>query len=66
MALDQLAEHFARHAAISTSVDLSQYGVPFFSYWVFTKQNIPPSGPVPAATNLTAFFETKWTLEFNK
>lgn len=66
MAIDQFAEYFARKAPIDTDPLLSKYDFPFYSTRLFTKQNIPASGPVPYASDFIAFFQAKWAKEFGK
>ncbi len=70
VAIDQLAEFFARHRTITpgpTDGDFPEYdGFQIASYRIFTKANVPPSGPVPPIADYVAFFTTKWQAEFGQ
>jgi ABC-type sugar transport system substrate-binding protein len=68
IAMDQLAEYFARHQKINAnaSSDAQQvYGMTFQAPTVLTKANLPPVGEhVPPLNNYALFFATKWKAEF--
>jgi ABC-type sugar transport system substrate-binding protein len=69
-AIDQLAEHFARHAGRGQLLSgwpamSARYGVVLTTPNVVTKANLPPVGqePTPAA-DFAGFFQWKWHDEF--
>ena len=68
IAMDQLAEYFARHHKINgnAATDAQQvYGMAFKAPTVVTKANLPPVGQhVPPLNNYALFFATKWKAEF--
>jgi ribose transport system substrate-binding protein len=70
VAIDQLAEFFARHRAVTpgpTDGGFPEYeGFQIASYRIFTKANAPSSGPVPPVADYVAFFTTKWLAEFGR
>lgn len=66
VAIDQLAEYFARHTAISTD-ERPNYGagLDFWRPTVVTKDNLPPQGQLLAPpVDFAGFFTAKWHAEF--
>ncbi|MFR9805292.1 sugar ABC transporter substrate-binding protein [Pseudonocardia sp. RS010] len=64
-AIDQLAGYFARNATIAATPDDLQYGgFNLESYRIFTKDDLPASGPVTPGSDYTAFFKAKWSAEY--
>jgi ABC-type sugar transport system substrate-binding protein len=66
MALDQLAEHFARNKAFSQN-PRADYPLDFLKAHLVTKQNVPakPNVYVDPPEDFVAFFTAKWAKEFN-
>lgn len=66
VAVDQLAEYFARHTALSTSTQPNYgAGMTFWQPTIVTKSNLPASGQlVTPPVNFVQFFQTKWHAEF--
>lgn len=66
VAVDQLAEYFARKTPLSQSVR-PDYGanMTFWQPTIVTKANLPPSGQlVTPPVDFVSFFKTKWHAEF--
>jgi len=66
VAIDQLAELFARQAPVS-SEERPDYGdgLDFWRPTVVTKDNLPPQGQLlPPAVDFAGFFTAKWAAEF--
>jgi ABC-type sugar transport system substrate-binding protein len=67
VALDQLAQFFARKSAINQNASdwAKTYGLDFGGAQVVTKDNLPPAGQYPAAKeDYQSFFKAKWAKEF--
>jgi ABC-type sugar transport system substrate-binding protein len=66
VAVDQLAQHLSRKAALSPEVRPSYgAGLDFWKPQVVTKANVPAGNQPPAApVNYVTFFKDKWTDEF--
>lgn len=67
-AIDQLAGFFARKAKIYPGPITDSYapyaGFKVDGYRVFTKEDVPTDGPVPAPESPPSFFGAKWAQEY--
>lgn len=68
VAIDQLAQYFARDAEIERNATFESediYGLKFENYHVVTQDNVPPEGEtVPWGEDIPTFFTTLWSEEF--
>ena len=68
MAIDSLAEFFARNAPFPTESSPDYPGVgELFDYQLIIKDNLPPEGQyVKTDVDVPAYFTAKWNAEFGQ
>ncbi len=65
IAVDQLAQYFARKTPLSPDVRPNYSGLNFFKTQIITKANVPAGNAFPAPpVNYVAYFTAKWHDEF--